>query len=65
MSMETNPIPGAGEGRNAKGEWRPDYPCSYAPLFAWLPQPLNVLKWILGGAAFCGRRIFFILGWFC
>lgn len=27
------------------GEWRPENPVSYAPIFTWPPQPLNVLKW--------------------
>jgi hypothetical protein len=32
---------------NAKGEWRPACPCSYAPLLVWPPRPLALLKWII------------------
>jgi len=36
----------------AKGEWRPPYPVQYAPIFVWPPQPLAVLKWLLGYPGF-------------
>jgi len=32
--------------RTAKGEWRPPYPVSYAPLFNWPPQVVATLKWL-------------------
>ena len=47
------PDPGA---HNAKGEWRPAYPCSYAPLFVWPPRPLAVLKWIINYPGFVWPR---------
>src|ERR1035437_6250017 len=34
------------ERRNAKGEWRPPYPCSYGPLFAWPPRLVKLFKWL-------------------
>ena len=34
--------------RDEKGHWRPPYPCRYAPLFAWPPQPLKLLRWLFG-----------------
>jgi sterol desaturase/sphingolipid hydroxylase (fatty acid hydroxylase superfamily) len=36
------------EVRNAKGEWSPGNPCTYAPLFAWPPQPAKLFKWLFG-----------------
>ena len=38
--------------RNAKGEWQPPYPVSYAPIFVWPPRPLSGLKWLLGYPGF-------------
>jgi len=34
------------------GEWRPDYPVTYAPIFNWPPQPINILKWFFGWPGF-------------
>jgi sterol desaturase/sphingolipid hydroxylase (fatty acid hydroxylase superfamily) len=34
--------------RDEKGHWRPPYPCRYAPLFAWPPRPLKLLRWLFG-----------------
>ena len=34
--------------RDEKGNWRPPYPCKYAPLFVWPPRPLRFLKWLFG-----------------
>ena len=34
--------------RFENGEWRPPYPCSYAPLFEWPPRPGRILKWLFG-----------------
>ena len=42
--------------RNAKGEWRPDYPCAYAPVFAWPPQPVALLKWLVTWPGFMWPR---------
>lgn len=39
-------------GRNAKGEWRPPYPITYAPVFVWPPRPLALLKWIVSWPGF-------------
>jgi len=47
------PDPGV---RNAKGEWRPDYPCTYAPVFAWPPRPLAILKWFIHWPGFMWPR---------
>jgi sterol desaturase/sphingolipid hydroxylase (fatty acid hydroxylase superfamily) len=34
--------------RTAKGEWRPSYPCKYAPLFRWPFKPWAALtQWLL------------------
>ncbi len=38
------PDPGV---RNAKGEWRPDHPAAYAPVFVWPPRPFALLKWLI------------------
>ncbi|MFO1034007.1 MAG: sterol desaturase family protein [Hyphomicrobiales bacterium] len=32
--------------RNKRGDWQPAEPARYAPLFAFPPQPLNLLKWL-------------------
>jgi sterol desaturase/sphingolipid hydroxylase (fatty acid hydroxylase superfamily) len=40
------------EPRDAKGEWRPDYPCRYAPVFTWPPRPLAILRWIVSWPGF-------------
>jgi sterol desaturase/sphingolipid hydroxylase (fatty acid hydroxylase superfamily) len=55
--------------RNKKGEWRPDYPASYAPVFVWPPQPLGVLKWIVGSPGYVwpvnlGLLLISALSWF-
>lgn len=34
--------------RNEKGEWRPPYPCTYAPLFQWPWRLPAILKWLFG-----------------
>ncbi|NQU38844.1 MAG: sterol desaturase family protein [Lentisphaerae bacterium] len=36
------------EQRDERGEWAPDNPCAYAPLFAWPPQPVRLFKWFFG-----------------
>jgi len=38
--------------RNAKGEWRPPYPCKYAPIFVWPPRPKDFLKWLFSYPGF-------------
>lgn len=38
----------AAEGRNARGEWRPDYPVRYAPVFQWPLRLKAFLKWLFG-----------------
>ncbi|MCU0786632.1 MAG: sterol desaturase family protein [Verrucomicrobia bacterium] len=42
--------------RNTKGEWRPDYPCAYAPVFVWPPRPLAFLKWLVTWPGFMWPR---------
>lgn len=42
-----NPSPSP-ENRNSRGEWRPDYPVTYAPLFQWPPQLKSMMKWLFG-----------------
>ena len=32
--------------RNKRGDWAPDQPAGTAPLFAFPPQPLKLLKWL-------------------
>ena len=53
------PDPGV---RNAKGEWRPDYPAAYAPVFVWPPRPLAFLKWLVTWPGFMWPRNFVLLG---
>jgi sterol desaturase/sphingolipid hydroxylase (fatty acid hydroxylase superfamily) len=31
-----------------RGNWAPNKPISYGPAFAWPPQPMALLKWLLG-----------------
>ena len=38
--------------RSENGEWRPPYPCTYAPIFQWPWKPLKVLKWLFGFPGF-------------
>lgn len=33
---------------DARGNWAPDKPISYGPVFAWPPQPRALLKWFFG-----------------
>ena len=42
--------------RDAKGEWRPDYPCTYAPMFVWPPRPAALLKWFFTWPGFMWPR---------
>jgi len=53
------PDPGV---RNAKGEWRPDYPAAYAPVFVWPPRPLAFLKWLVTWPGFMWPRNLVLLG---
>ena len=53
MPGASHPDPGV---RNAKGEWRPSYPCAYAPLFSWPLRPLAVLKWLISYPGFMWPR---------
>ena len=58
MASNTNPsvTATATEVRNAKGEWRPSYPVSYAPLFVWPPRPVALLKWMFNYPGFMWPR---------
>lgn len=38
--------------RLARGEWRPPYPCTYAPIFKWPFKPLAILKWLFNWPGF-------------
>lgn len=49
------PKPDPGK-RNAKGEWRPDYPVTYAPLLVWPPRPLKLIKWFISYPGFMWPR---------
>lgn len=40
------------EQRNKRGEWEPDYQFTPAPIFAWPPRPVAVLKWIFGNPGY-------------
>jgi sterol desaturase/sphingolipid hydroxylase (fatty acid hydroxylase superfamily) len=42
--------------RNDKGEWRPPYPVTYAPLLVWPPRPLALLKWVVSYPGFVWPR---------
>ncbi len=58
------------EARNAKGEWRPSYPATYAPLFVWPPRPGAVLKWVFTYPGFMwprnlGLLLISVFAWFC
>lgn len=56
QSQPSNP-----EIRDARGEWRPDHPASYLPLFVWPPQPKAVLRWIIGSPGFVWPLNFVLL----
>jgi sterol desaturase/sphingolipid hydroxylase (fatty acid hydroxylase superfamily) len=47
-STGTAAAAGVEEPRNARGEWRPAQGVVMAPLLAWPPRPLAVLRWIFG-----------------
>ena len=49
--------------RTAKGEWRPPYPVTHAPLFSWPLRPVETLKWIFryGGYLWPWNIIYFFL----
>ena len=34
--------------RDERGDWSPNAPVSYSPVFAWPPKPLRDLRWIVG-----------------
>ena len=38
--------------RNKRGDWSPDKPLSYAPVFVWPFKPLVLLKWLFGWPGF-------------
>jgi len=40
------------DGRNARGEWRPEAPVSLAPINHWPMQPKAVTKWMFGYPGF-------------
>jgi len=42
----------AAEGRNARGEWRPDYPVRFAPLLQWPLRLRALAKWFFGWPGF-------------
>ena len=53
----------AAEPRGARGEWQPpDFPGS-APIWAWPPQPLMALKWVVGnpGYLFPWYAVYFVI----
>ena len=56
----TVPKPDPGP-RNAKGEWRPNYPVEYAPLLVWPPRPLALLKWFFTWPGFMWPRNLMLL----
>ena len=41
------PVPSEPGFRNAKGEWRPANPVTYAPVFVRPFRPLAIAKWIV------------------
>lgn len=38
--------------RNKRGDWQPDDPLQYAPVFLWPPKPYATLKWLFGYPGF-------------
>jgi sterol desaturase/sphingolipid hydroxylase (fatty acid hydroxylase superfamily) len=38
--------------RNKRGDWQPDEPLSYAPVFVWPFKPMAFLKWVFGYPGF-------------
>jgi sterol desaturase/sphingolipid hydroxylase (fatty acid hydroxylase superfamily) len=38
--------------RDKRGDWTPDDPLQYAPVLAWPPKPLAVVKWLFGYPGF-------------
>ena len=33
---------------DSRGDWSPDKPISYGPLFAWPPKPRALVTWFFG-----------------
>lgn len=60
MGDQENPTPAFGM-RDEKGHWKPPYPVTYAPVFAWPPQPKRMLKWLFGyGGYLYPINLFFV-----
>ena len=38
--------------RDKRGDWRPDEVIQYAPVLAWPPRPMDVLRWLFGYPGF-------------
>ena len=51
------------DSRNARGAWRPPDFQGSAPIWAWPPQPLKTLKWVVGnpGYLFPWYAIYFVI----
>ena len=45
--MEDSKCAGIGGYTDSRGEWRPENPVSYAPIFVWPPKLKNFLIWLL------------------
>lgn len=65
--MPADPISSAStpttpEQRDAKGEWRPDYPAPYAPLFTWPMRIKALLKWLFGYPGYIWPTNLVVLG---
>ncbi|MBT8459299.1 MAG: sterol desaturase family protein [Boseongicola sp.] len=41
-----------GQVRDRRGEWRPEKPAGFMPLFDWPQKPLNILKWFFSVPGF-------------
>ena len=48
MTQETTNIDEHGQPRDRRGEWRPDRPVRFMPLFDWPTTPKIVAKWFFG-----------------
>lgn len=42
--------------RTERGEWRPPYPITYAPVLVWPPRPLALAKWLVSYPGFMWPR---------
>ena len=42
----------SGEARDGRGDWHPERPIGFSPLFDWPPRPSATLRWLVGMPGF-------------